>query len=86
MSDNVITEDELLAEFERLGAATDASQGRTVTEISSETGLSPWAVRRRLRKAGEIGILRTGTRSARTIDGRDVAVPCYWFDRGGESA
>lgn len=79
-----ITLDELLAEYARFGATTEA-KGVTVRELCAKLGRTEDVVRNLLRRAQAAGVLRVGRKTIARLDGVGTPVPCYWFERPAKS-
>ena len=74
--DSGISYDAWLAELEGLGAF-ESDEGMTVDEMSEQWGKCPEWIRKRLRKAMTLGILKRGQRQSTRIDGKPMSVPVY---------
>ena len=81
MDKNTITLEELQAELDRLGAGRQESQGKTVTELSSEWGMSVHLVRKKLKLTAQHGMLGVSSKLEPRIDGQPQKVPTYWFKK-----
>ena len=77
---NEITEDQLLAEYARVGLAAD-DPGLTVEEWSEKLGRGVTTVRRVLRFAKKRGSLIVGRKAAETLSGRLRMVDCYRIEQ-----
>ena len=71
-----ITQDEWLAELERLGTS-DGDEGRTVEEIGEALGHSGRWVRKRLKAGLKAGTIARGHGQRERLDGIMTTVPVY---------
>lgn len=76
MSD-LITMEELLAEYERLNVHQESDEGFTTRELCEHWACSKGKVMSLLQAASKAGVLFTGRRSATRIDGQPMRVPVY---------
>lgn len=75
-----ITLDELLGEYEKLWATSEA-KGLTTVELQERWGVSRGTVLKALRAAQAQGILRTTKKRHMRVDGAKSFIPCYWIER-----
>ncbi len=76
-----ITYDELIAEINRLdNTSTTIAKAHTLKEFAELWDKKETAVRKMLREADKLGILRQCKKKIKCIDGRDYTAPAYYFE------